>query len=107
MEFKAVDAHTWPDLVRLFESRGGPHPCWCMTWRAPSSERATKATRKASIDAAVEHAAAHGAEVVEAYPVGPDAPSYRFMGFVPAFQQAGFVEVARAGKRRHVMRRVL
>lgn len=55
------------------------------------------------IQAAVEHARAHGASRVEAYPVDPDSPSYRFMGFVPVFEEAGFVEVGRAGTRRHVM----
>ena len=56
------------------------------------------------IGAAVAYAKAHGATIVEAYPVASDAPSYRFMGFVPAFEKAGFTEVAMAGKRRHVMR---
>ncbi len=56
------------------------------------------------IAAAVEHAGKAGATVVEAYPVPPDAPSYRFMGFVPAFEKAGFTEVGRAGIRRRVMR---
>lgn len=55
------------------------------------------------IQAAVEHARAHGASLVEAYPVDPDSPSYRFMGFVPVFEEAGFSEVGRAGTRRHVM----
>ena len=56
------------------------------------------------IAASVDHAKKHGATIVEAYPVEPDAPSYRFMGFVPVFAEAGFTEVARAGHRRHVMR---
>ena len=56
------------------------------------------------IAAAVGHARAKGAKVVEAYPVAPDSPSYRFMGFVPAFESAGFSEVGRAGSRRHVFR---
>ncbi len=56
------------------------------------------------IAAAVAHARKHGATTVEAYPVDPDSPSYRFMGFVSAFKKAGFVEVGRAGTRRHVMR---
>ena len=55
------------------------------------------------INAAVEHARAHGARIVEAYPVDPNSPSYRFMGFVPVFEKAGFREVGRAGSRRHVM----
>ena len=56
------------------------------------------------IAAAVRHARVHGAKVVEAYPVDADSPSYRFMGFVPVFAGAGFAEVGREGKRRHVMR---
>lgn len=56
------------------------------------------------LGAAVEHARSRGAAVVEAYPVEPDSPSYRFMGFVPVFEKAGFREVGRAGARRHVMR---
>ena len=56
------------------------------------------------IAAAVDHARGKGATVVEAYPVEADSPSYRFMGFVPVFDEAGFTEVARAGSRRHVMR---
>ncbi len=59
------------------------------------------------IAAAVDHARQNGASVVEAYPVDEDAPSYRFMGFVPVFAAAGFTETGRAGKRRHVMRLTL
>jgi GNAT superfamily N-acetyltransferase len=61
----------------------------------------------ALIAAAVDHARSNGATVVEAYPVDAAAPSYRFMGFVPAFEKAGFAEVGRAGNRRHVMRLML
>ncbi|MEX0853610.1 MAG: GNAT family N-acetyltransferase [Bauldia sp.] len=56
------------------------------------------------IAAAVDHARGEGATLVEAYPVDEDAPSYRFMGFVSVFAEAGFTEVGRAGARRHVMR---
>ena len=59
------------------------------------------------IDEAVAHARRNEATVVEAYPVAPDSPSYRFCGFVPVFAERGFVEVGRAGLRRHVMRREL
>jgi GNAT superfamily N-acetyltransferase len=59
------------------------------------------------ISAAVAHATRRGATVVEAYPVDADSPSYRFMGFVEAFVAAGFREIRRAGKRRHVMRLVI
>jgi GNAT superfamily N-acetyltransferase len=53
---------------------------------------------------AVEHARQNGATTVEAYPVDPDSPSFRFMGFVPVFAEAGFRELGMTGTRRHVMR---
>jgi GNAT superfamily N-acetyltransferase len=53
---------------------------------------------------AVDRAARNGATIVEAYPVDPRSPSYRFMGFVETFRAAGFKEVGSAGRRRHVMR---
>ncbi len=59
------------------------------------------------IEEAARHARENGAAVIEAYPVPPDGPSYRFCGFIPVFAAHGFSEVGRAGKRRHVMRRVL
>jgi len=55
------------------------------------------------IAGAVDHAKARGATIVEAYPVDPDAPSYRFMGFVPVFAEAGFTDRGMAGTRRHCM----
>ena len=61
----------------------------------------------ALLDAAVRHAAAHGVDLVEGYPVTPDSPSYRFGGFVALFRSAGFEERGMAGTRRHVMRRAV
>lgn len=58
----------------------------------------------AALEAAKAHAKKRGARILEAYPVDPESPSYRFMGFLPKFEQAGFVEVGRAGTRRHVVR---
>jgi GNAT superfamily N-acetyltransferase len=55
------------------------------------------------LSAAIDHARENGAQVVEGYPVDPDSPSFRFMGFVTAFESAGFEEVGMAGSRRHVM----
>lgn len=66
--------------------------------------RGTGMTRR-MLAAALEHARLHGAKVVEAYPVDEDSPSYRFMGFMPLFEQAGFHEIGREGTRRHVMQR--
>jgi GNAT superfamily N-acetyltransferase len=56
------------------------------------------------IAAAIEQARAEGADMLEAYPVDPDAPSYRHMGFVSAFERAGFTHAGPEGRRRHVMR---
>jgi predicted GNAT family acetyltransferase len=56
------------------------------------------------IAGAVAYAKNEGATIVEAYPVPPDAPSYRFMGFIPVFEEAGFTDEGMAGVRRHVMR---
>ncbi len=53
---------------------------------------------------AVDHARRNGATVVEAYPVDPESPSFRFMGFVPVFAEAGFRDLGMTGTRRHVMR---
>jgi GNAT superfamily N-acetyltransferase len=61
----------------------------------------------ALIAAAIVEARRNGASALEAYPVAPDAPSYRFMGFVPAFESAGFSFVGMAGTRRHIMRLTL
>lgn len=56
---------------------------------------------------AIREARRRRARIVEAYPVDPQSPSYRFMGFVDTFRKAGFKEIGRAGARRHVMRLVL
>jgi GNAT superfamily N-acetyltransferase len=62
---------------------------------------------RALIDAAIAYAKKRGATSLEAYPVDPDSPSYRFMGFVPAFEKLGFTPLGMAGARRHVMRLAL
>ena len=58
----------------------------------------------ALLDAAVAYTRGAGACMVEAYPVDPGSPSYRFMGFIDLFRRAGFEKVGTAGSRRHVMR---
>jgi GNAT superfamily N-acetyltransferase len=56
------------------------------------------------IAAAIKQARRRKADVLEAYPVDPDSPSYRHMGFVPAFEAAGFKPSGMIGSRRHLMR---
>jgi GNAT superfamily N-acetyltransferase len=50
-EFQPLTADRWPDLVKLFEHHGNPGYCWCMTWRATSSEykRLDSAGRKRAL----------------------------------------------------------
>ena len=55
------------------------------------------------IEAAVNYARENGARYVEAYPVTPDSPSYRFMGYTRTFQRLGFELRGKAGLRRNVM----
>ena len=56
------------------------------------------------LQAALDYARAQGAAAVEAYPVDPDSPSYRFGGLRPMFQTAGARELGPLGRRRHVVR---
>jgi GNAT superfamily N-acetyltransferase len=84
-----------------------PEEVWSLVCFFIRRELRGKGLAKRIVEAAVQHAAKHGAKVVEAYPVEPGSPSYRFMGYLPTFTAAGFHEVGRAGTRRHVMRREL
>jgi len=59
------------------------------------------------IAAAEEYAGKNGATLLEAYPVDPDSPSYRFGGFLPAFEQAEYTLCGRKGARRHIVRKSL
>lgn len=42
------------------------------------------------LHAAIDYAKENNAKYVEAYPVDPDSPSYRFMGFKPPFEKEDF-----------------
>jgi len=50
-EFKPVSNDNWPDLEKLFESKGGPHNCWCMVWRKMDkySDRSNKHEKKKAL----------------------------------------------------------
>ncbi len=61
--------------------------------------------------AAVDYARAHGARMVEGYPVEPKTKSmpdvFAWHGTAAAFRRAGFVEVARRAETRPIMRCVV
>ena len=56
-QFTPVNRSNWPDLEKLFESRGGPHNCWCMVWRNMNegTDRANKADKKVSLKSYVDN----------------------------------------------------
>ena len=62
------------------------------------------------IKAAIEFAKAHGARIVEAYPIDIHAKYLeyeRYSGLTTTFQKAGFKEAGRRSKRRPIMRLML
>jgi len=97
---------------QTYRRLGGPEPeadkkVWSLARMYLRRQFRGRSLAHELIGAAIDQARKRGADVVEAYPVAPDAPSYRFMGFVPAFEEAGFEEIGMAGTRRHVMRLTL
>jgi len=62
------------------------------------------------LTAAVEYARAHGAKIIEGYPVEPGKGLSGYSGYtgvVSAFRRAGFVEVLRRAGSRPIMRRLV
>ena len=107
-EGKAVG---WVSIAPRFTHRnlGGPEAepgenIWSLVcFYVPRRLRGARLVRQL-LAGAIEYARSEGATVVEAYPVDADSPSFRFMGFVPVFREAGFTEIGGTGTRRHVMR---
>jgi GNAT superfamily N-acetyltransferase len=98
-------------FTREGASLGGPPAdpgeVWSLTCFYVSPKARGKGLMRVLMEGARDHAKAQGASVLEAYQVDEDSPSYRFLGFIPAFRKAGYDEVGMAGKRRHVMRLAL
>ena len=51
LEFRSVNKESWDDFENLFESKGGPHYCWCTVWRKiqKKGKQTTKAEKKDGI----------------------------------------------------------
>lgn len=82
---------------------------WAVTCFFTKREHRNRGLGLALLRAAVEHAAAHGAEVIEGFPIDPADggridPGAGFHGFVSTFRQAGFEEVMRRNETRPIMR---
>ncbi|MEV7396858.1 GNAT family N-acetyltransferase [Aeromicrobium sp. NPDC092404] len=80
---------------------------WAVTCFVVRKEHRGKGLLKRLATAAVEHAVAHGARVIEAYPVDTEAretsDNELYHGTVKMFRDAGFREVARPSETRAVM----
>jgi GNAT superfamily N-acetyltransferase len=86
---------------------GDPDAVWSVVCFFVKRSRRGAGVSRALLAAAIDYAKANRAKIVEAYPVDADSPSYRFMGFKPLYEGAGFSPVGRAGTRRTVMRKKL
>jgi len=78
-------------------------PSWVISCFFIARPARRKGLSAALLRAAVDHAFSHGAERIEAYPIDPAAQNPNtanlFVGHLPTFLEAGFVEVARHGAR--------
>jgi GNAT superfamily N-acetyltransferase len=91
------------DTFRKLGGEEDPAGVWSISCMFVPRSRRREGLTAQLIAGAVAHAREHKARLVEAYPVDPESPSYRHMGFVSMFERAGFTETGRAGSRRHVM----
>jgi GNAT superfamily N-acetyltransferase len=80
-----------------------PGTVWTITCFFVPRQHRGRGISASLLKAAIKHARSNGALTLEASPVEPDAPSYRFMGFVSQFHAAGFTAMGMAGARRHLM----
>ena len=76
---------------------GGGEAVWSMVCFTIDKPSRRKGVRQALLNAAVDHAFAHGASSVEAYP--HVAKTLDYMGHIDVFRRAGFVHVRDANKR--------
>jgi ribosomal protein S18 acetylase RimI-like enzyme len=91
----------FPPLVRSpqYRSRdsGGGEAVWSVVCFTVDKEAQRRGVARALLAAAVEHAFAHGATSLEAYPHKTERTNY--MGHVELFEEAGFVPVRETSKR--------
>jgi GNAT superfamily N-acetyltransferase len=98
---------THPTRLRPVAEGEATERIWSVTCFFVRRDLRGQGLAKQLLAAAVKLARRHRARVVEGYGVSPTSPSYRYMGFVPMFEEAGFEETGRVGTRRHVMQLAL
>ena len=86
-------------------------PVWSITCFVIHKDHRGEGVAKALVEGAVDYAREQGAIAVEGYPVEPRKDRmpdiYAWMGLASMFESAGFIEIARRGKTRPLMRLVL
>ena len=81
-------------------------PVWSIVCFYVAPEHRGSGLMAALLAGASDYAVSQGARIVEAYPREPKdlGPPQAYMGVVPAFQRAGFVEVLRRSPKQPIMR---
>jgi GNAT superfamily N-acetyltransferase len=85
-------------------------PVWSITCFFVARPHRGRGMTRALVEAAVRHARARGARIVEAYPTeyrGDVADAWVFTGAASTFLDLGFVEVARRSASRPIVRRAV
>lgn len=86
-------------------------PVWSVTCFFISRPFRRRGLTVQLLEAACAYAAAHGAHIVEGYPVEPAGgrtpDPFVYVGLASAFRKAGFTEVARRSPTRPIMRRII
>lgn len=108
LAYKEEEPIAWCSIAprETYERLGGDESIekvWSLACFFILKEYQAQSLMKILISHAKKYAKKNGAKYLEAYPVDPDSPSYRFMGFVATFEKEKFKEVKMTGSRRHVM----
>ncbi|MEK7315227.1 MAG: GNAT family N-acetyltransferase, partial [Candidatus Eisenbacteria bacterium] len=86
-------------------------PVWSVTCFFVLREWRRRGVTVALLRGAAAHAAAHGAKLLEGYPMAPKKgvlpDAFAWTGLVGGFEKAGFTEAARRSATRPIMRRRL
>jgi GNAT superfamily N-acetyltransferase len=83
-------------------------PVWSISCLFVARPWRRRGVSVALIEAAVAHARARGAKIVEGYPIdpaGPQADAFVWTGIASAYERAGFREAERRSPTRPIMRR--
>lgn len=91
------------ESYRELSGEGSLRDVWSLVCFYVKKEYRQKGITEELIRQAGNYARDNGAKYLEAYPVDPDSPSYRFMGFKPVFEKLNFDFRHKAGQRRYVM----